>query len=157
MGIDSLLEPASSGHSRNCSFWHFRVGLIFQPQTLPLGRDKALYQQHITNSHCDIWRKKKGKRRRQWRISCQSLRNISRLHAETDLLLISTSNRGTQSILPQTAALHPYHRLGVYKVKELHTVGREKKTGNRREIKRQGNHTVLVFSHTLWMAQQETI
>lgn len=27
MSIDSLLEPASSGHSRNCSFWH--IGLIF--------------------------------------------------------------------------------------------------------------------------------
>ena len=28
--IDSLLEPASSGQSRNCSFWHFCVGFIFQ-------------------------------------------------------------------------------------------------------------------------------
>ncbi len=26
-GIDSLLEPASSGQSMNCSFSHFRVGL----------------------------------------------------------------------------------------------------------------------------------
>ncbi len=25
-GIDSLLEPASSGQSMNCSFSHFRVG-----------------------------------------------------------------------------------------------------------------------------------
>ena len=25
MEIDSLFEPASSGHLRNCSFWHFRV------------------------------------------------------------------------------------------------------------------------------------
>lgn len=82
----------------------------------------------------------------------QSLRNMSRLHAATDLLLISTSNQGTQSILPQTAALHPHHLLGVYEVKELHSVG------NMREIKRQGNHTVLVwFSHALWMAPQENI
>ena len=28
MEIDSLLEPASSGHSTNCSFWHFCVGFI---------------------------------------------------------------------------------------------------------------------------------
>ena len=21
-----LLEPASSGHSKNCSFWYFRIG-----------------------------------------------------------------------------------------------------------------------------------
>ena len=37
MGIDSFLEPASSGHPVNCSFLHFRIGLIAQPRMLPLG------------------------------------------------------------------------------------------------------------------------
>ena len=27
MRIYLLLEPASRGHSRNCSFWHFRIGI----------------------------------------------------------------------------------------------------------------------------------
>lgn len=71
------------------------------------------------------------------------------LHAVTDLLLISTSNQGTQPVLPQTAVLHPYHRLGLYEVEELHAVGRDRVTVNEREIKRKGNHTVLVFSHAL--------
>lgn len=31
MGVcrDSLFEPASSGHSRNCSSWHFHIWLLF--------------------------------------------------------------------------------------------------------------------------------
>lgn len=33
-----LLEPTSSGHSRNCNcFWHLHVGFIFEPRRLPLG------------------------------------------------------------------------------------------------------------------------
>ena len=39
MGIDSFLEPASSGHPVNCSFLHFRIGLIAQPRMLPLGEN----------------------------------------------------------------------------------------------------------------------
>lgn len=57
-------------------------------------------------------------------VFLQILRDMSGLHAARDLLLISTSNQGTQPVPPQTAALHPYHRLGLYEVKELHTVGR---------------------------------
>ncbi len=87
----------------------------------------------------------------------QILSDMSGLHAATDLLLISTSNQDTQPVLPQTAALHPYHRLGLYEVKELHTVGREGETWNEREIKRKGNHTILVFSHVLWAAQRGNI
>ena len=41
VGIDSLLEPASSGHSRNCSFYHFCVGLIFSDCNL--GQDAHNY------------------------------------------------------------------------------------------------------------------
>lgn len=36
MGIGSLLEPASTSHSRNCSSWRFSVGFVFQPRRLPL-------------------------------------------------------------------------------------------------------------------------
>ena len=39
MGIDSFLEPASSGHPVNCSFLHFRIGLIAQPRMLPLEKN----------------------------------------------------------------------------------------------------------------------
>ena len=35
METDSSLEPASSGHSKNCSFWHFSG--IFQLLKLPIG------------------------------------------------------------------------------------------------------------------------
>ncbi len=34
--IDSLLEPASSGQSINCSFSHFRVGFTRGSERLPL-------------------------------------------------------------------------------------------------------------------------
>ncbi|KAK9517827.1 hypothetical protein VZT92_023168 [Zoarces viviparus] len=79
----------------------------------------------------------------------EGLRDRSRLHAATDLQLISTSNQGTQPVLSQTAALHRYQRLGLYEVKELQTAGKEGETGNEREIKRKGNHTVLVFCYAL--------
>ncbi len=36
-GINSLLEPASSGQSMNCSFSHFRVGFTRASGRLPLG------------------------------------------------------------------------------------------------------------------------
>ncbi len=36
-GIDSLLQPASSGQSMNCSFSHFRVGFTRESGRLPLG------------------------------------------------------------------------------------------------------------------------
>ena len=41
MGIDSLLRPASSGHSMNCSFWHFLIVLTAQHGSLPLGLNQA--------------------------------------------------------------------------------------------------------------------
>ena len=37
MGIDSLLQPAPSGHSRNCSLWLFLIVLTAQHGSLPLG------------------------------------------------------------------------------------------------------------------------
>lgn len=37
LGIDSLMEPASSGYLRNFSVWHFSAGLIFQPWRLLVG------------------------------------------------------------------------------------------------------------------------
>ena len=37
MGIDSLLEPASSGLSKNCSFWPIHIGFTVQPLRLPFG------------------------------------------------------------------------------------------------------------------------
>ena len=40
MEIDSVLEPPSSGHSKNCSFWYFSIGFIFQPWRLLLGHNK---------------------------------------------------------------------------------------------------------------------
>lgn len=40
------MDPASSGHSRNCSFWHFRVCFTFQPQRFPLGYST----QNVSNS-----------------------------------------------------------------------------------------------------------
>ncbi len=36
-GIDSLLQPASSSQSMNCSFSHFRVGFKRESGRLPLG------------------------------------------------------------------------------------------------------------------------
>ena len=36
MGIDSLLQPAPSGHSRNCSLWHFLIVFTAQHGSLPL-------------------------------------------------------------------------------------------------------------------------
>ncbi len=36
-GIDSLLEPASSGQLMNCSFSHVRVGFTRESGRLPLG------------------------------------------------------------------------------------------------------------------------
>ena len=42
LGIDSLLGPTSSGHLKNCSFWHFSIGLTFQPQRSPLGNTVCL-------------------------------------------------------------------------------------------------------------------
>ena len=38
MGIESILEPAQSGHSMNCSFWHFSIGFIFKHRRLLLSR-----------------------------------------------------------------------------------------------------------------------
>ncbi len=38
-GIDSLLEPASSGQSMNCSFSHFRVGFARESGRLALDRN----------------------------------------------------------------------------------------------------------------------
>ncbi len=37
--IDSLLEPASSGHSMNCSLSHFRVGFKTETGRLPLAQN----------------------------------------------------------------------------------------------------------------------
>lgn len=82
---------------------------------------------------------------------------IHRLHTGADLRLISTSNWGAQPVLAQTAALNPDHQLGLYEVKEIHTVGREGVTGNRREIKRKGNNTVLVFDQVQRTAQRHNI
>ena len=42
MGICSLLQPASSGHERNCSFSHFSIGITGRPQGLPLGLHTVL-------------------------------------------------------------------------------------------------------------------
>lgn len=42
MGIDSLLELDSCGNLKNCSFWHFCVGVIFQPLSLLLGSSTNL-------------------------------------------------------------------------------------------------------------------
>ncbi len=39
--IDSLLQPASSGQSMNCSFSHFRVGFTRESGRLPLGLHTA--------------------------------------------------------------------------------------------------------------------
>ncbi len=49
VGTGSLLEPGSSGHSRNCSFWHFSLGFIFKPGECHLGNI-----QWITFSACVI-------------------------------------------------------------------------------------------------------
>ncbi len=38
-GSDSLLQPASSGQSMNCSFSHVRVGFTKESGRLPLGLD----------------------------------------------------------------------------------------------------------------------
>ncbi len=38
-GIDSILLPASSGQSMNCSFSHFRVGFTRESGRLPLDFD----------------------------------------------------------------------------------------------------------------------
>ncbi len=38
-GIDSLLQPASSGQSMNCSFSHLRVGFTSESGRLPLGKN----------------------------------------------------------------------------------------------------------------------
>lgn len=32
MVIGSLLEPVSSGHLRNCSYWYFHVGFVTGPR-----------------------------------------------------------------------------------------------------------------------------
>ncbi len=47
-GTDSLLEPASSGQSMNCSFSHFRVGFTRGSGRLPLGENTL-----------DLWHKHK--------------------------------------------------------------------------------------------------
>ena len=44
MGIDSFLEPASSGHPVNCSLLHFRIGPIAQPGVLPLDDPPTQYE-----------------------------------------------------------------------------------------------------------------
>ena len=41
MGIDSLLEPASSGHLKNYSFQHVHIGFIFQTWRLLLAVDQT--------------------------------------------------------------------------------------------------------------------
>ncbi len=41
-GIDSLLQPASSGQSMNCSFSHFLVGFTRESGRLPLGMDASI-------------------------------------------------------------------------------------------------------------------
>ncbi len=35
------LAPASRGHLRNCSFWHFRVGFICQPPSLAIDIERT--------------------------------------------------------------------------------------------------------------------
>lgn len=50
--IDSLFEPASGRNWRNCNLWHFQVGLIFQPQRLPLGAV------HLTSIHMFHYKRK---------------------------------------------------------------------------------------------------
>ena len=40
--FDSLLQPASSGQSMNCSLTHFRVGFKRETGRLPLGLDPVL-------------------------------------------------------------------------------------------------------------------
>ncbi len=41
-GIDSLLQPASSGQSMNCSLSYFRVGFKTEVERLPLDLDVPL-------------------------------------------------------------------------------------------------------------------
>ena len=48
MEFDSLLEPASSGHSRNCSFWHFHICFICLVWNFPLiSMDQSLHYEVI--------------------------------------------------------------------------------------------------------------
>lgn len=49
LGIDSVWEPASSGRSVNCSFWHFHTCFIFQPQRLLPGVNIRRYQCFVFN------------------------------------------------------------------------------------------------------------
>ncbi len=50
-GIDSLLQPASSGQSMNCSFSHFRVGFTRESGRLPLEHTSCLSSQDLTNEN----------------------------------------------------------------------------------------------------------
>ncbi len=49
-GTDSLLEPASSGQSMNCSFSHVRVGFTRESGRLPLGSNlgRSCQKHHST-------------------------------------------------------------------------------------------------------------
>ena len=47
IGIDSLLQPAPSGHSRNCSLWLFLIVLTAQHGSLPL----AINMNHIPRNY----------------------------------------------------------------------------------------------------------
>uniref|UniRef100_A0A3Q3K397 Laminin, beta 2 (laminin S) n=1 Tax=Monopterus albus TaxID=43700 RepID=A0A3Q3K397_MONAL len=52
--IDSLLKAASSGHSRNCMFWHFCIGFISQPWKLPLVLAAAVGQEPDQSHGCAL-------------------------------------------------------------------------------------------------------
>ena len=61
METDSLLEPASSGQSKNCSFWHFHLGFILQFGRLPLGSSWEIVPHKapkivISTSVCYFWK-----------------------------------------------------------------------------------------------------
>ncbi len=53
-GIDSLLEPASSGQSMNYSFSHFRVGFKRGSGRLPLGMNRMNRRQCVSARNCFI-------------------------------------------------------------------------------------------------------
>lgn len=60
-----------------------------------------------------------------------TLRDTKGLHAAKVLLLISTSNKAAHPTLLHTAALQPDHRLSLYEVRELRTVGRRVRSRGR--------------------------
>ena len=57
MGFDLLFESASSGHSRNCSFWDLHIGFIPQKLLLDLEQlDPLQYLKLLTCLSCNDMR-----------------------------------------------------------------------------------------------------